>query len=268
MHLTQLHCAQGKPSTVGHVSLLGAGPGDPDLLTVKGLKVLQGAQLVLHDHLVSDSVMALLPEGCECISVGKQKGLHTLPQAEITAEMIRLAKSGRSLVRLKGGDPYIFGRGGEEVAGLSAAGIPFEVIPGITAAQAAASLAGIPLTHREHAQSVVLATGHLKGGHGERHVDLDWPALVNRQQTLVIYMGLGALPIISEKLIQHGMPADTPAALLERASLPGQRTVTGTVAELPALATRHQLQSPTLIVIGSVVTLHPLLRVPESLNAV
>lgn len=265
MHPSQPLCADNPPATVGRVSLLGAGPGDPDLLTVKGLKVLQEAQLVLHDHLVSDAIMALLPKGCERISVGKQKGLHTLPQAQITAEMIRLAKSGRSLVRLKGGDPYIFGRGGEEVAGLSVAGIPFEVIPGITAAQAAASLAGIPLTHREHAQSVILATGHLKGEHGDRHVDLDWPALVHREQTLVIYMGLGALPIISEQLIQHGMPADTPAALVERASLPGQRTITGTVAQLPALATRHQLQSPTLIVIGSVVTLHPLLRMNEGL---
>jgi uroporphyrin-III C-methyltransferase len=239
--------------------LVGAGPGDPDLLTVKAARVLAQAQLVLFDHLVSDAVMALLPPGCERIHVGKKKGLHTLPQAGITAEMIRHARTGRSLVRLKGGDPYIFGRGGEEVAGLAQAGIPFEVIPGITAAQAASSLAGIPLTHREHAQSVVLATGHLQGEAGERHVDLDWPSLVHRQQTLVIYMGLGALPIISEQLIAHGMAPDTPAALIERASLPTQRVVAGNVASLPALAVAHHIESPALIMIGSVVGLHPLL---------
>ena len=247
------------PSNLGRVTLVGAGPGDPDLLTVKAARALAQAQLVLFDHLVSDAVMDLLPAGCERIHVGKKKGLHTLPQSEITAEMVRYAQAGRSLVRLKGGDPYIFGRGGEEVAGLAKAGVPFEVIPGITAAQAASSLAGIPLTHREHAQSVVLATGHLQGEHGDRHVDLDWPSLVHRNQTLVIYMGLGALPIISEQLIAHGMAPETPAALVERASLPTQRVVAGTVSRLPALAVAHQVASPALIMIGSVVGLHPLL---------
>ncbi|ARU04325.1 uroporphyrinogen-III C-methyltransferase [Comamonas serinivorans] len=244
---------------LGHVTLVGAGPGDPELLTVKAARALAQATLVLYDHLVSNAVMDLLPADCERIHVGKRKGLHTLPQAEITAEMIRFARAGRSLVRLKGGDPYVFGRGGEEVAGLSEAGVPFTVIPGITAAQAASCLAGIPLTHRDHAQSVVLATGHLQGLHGDRHVDLDWPSLVHQKQTLVIYMGLGALPIISEQLVAHGMPADTPAALIERASLPEQRVVTGTVARLPALAVAHQVESPALIMIGGVVSLHPLL---------
>jgi uroporphyrin-III C-methyltransferase len=252
------------PSAPARVYLVGAGPGDPDLLTVKAARVLGQARLVLYDHLVSDAVMDLLPTDCERIHVGKKKGLHTLPQDEITAEMIRLARAGRSLVRLKGGDPYIFGRGGEEVAGLAEAGVPFEVIPGITAAQAASSLAGIPLTHRAHAQSVVLATGHLQGVHGDRHVDLDWPSLVHQRQTLVIYMGLGALPIISEQLIAHGMPPDTPAALVERASLPSQRVVTGSLARQPALAVAHQIESPALIMIGSVVDLHAQLAPPAA----
>ena len=245
-----------KQHPAGRVTLVGAGPGDPELLTLKAARVLQHAELVLYDNLVSDAVMDMLPAHCERIHVGKKKGLHTLPQAEITAEMIRYARAGRSLVRLKGGDPYIFGRGGEEVAGLAQAGILFDVIPGITAAQAAAAQAGIPLTHRDHAQSVVLATGHLQGEHGDRYVDLDWPALVHDKRTLVIYMGLGALPIICEQLMAHGMPADTPAALVERASLPTQRVVSGTVARLPALAVSHQIESPTLIMIGHVVPLH------------
>lgn len=243
-------------SRLGTVTLVGAGPGDPELLTVKAAKALASATLVLHDNLVSPAVLGLVAPHAERIDVGKQSGRHTMPQEDITALMVRHARAGRDLVRLKGGDPYIFGRGGEEVAGLAEAGVPFVVIPGITAAQGAAAYAGMPLTHRDHAHSVVLATGHLQGAHGDRHVDLDWSSLVHTQQTVVIYMGIGALPIICEQLMAHGLAADTPAALVERASLPEQRTITGTVGRLAALAVSHQVKSPALIIIGSVTTLH------------
>jgi len=167
-----------------------------------------------------------------------------------------LARSGRPLVRLKGGDPYIFGRGGEEAQALAEAGVPFEVIPGISAAQGAAAAAGMPLTHRDHACSVVFTTGHLCGEGTERRVDLDWSLLSRPRQTVVIYMGVGTLPIICEQLIRHGLPPDTPAAMVERATRPEQRTIDGTVETLPALAMVHDVRSPALIVIGTVTTLH------------
>ena len=177
----------------GKVTLVGAGPGDPDLLTVKAARALQSARLVLHDQLVSAEVMALLPPGAECISVGKAAGQHSMPQTAITALMLRLAQSGRPLLRLKGGDPYIFGRGGEEAQALAEAGIPFEVIPGISAAQGAAALAGMPLTHRDHACSLVLTTGHLRGETDERGLDLDWDLLARPHQTVAVGHGLDAL---------------------------------------------------------------------------
>jgi len=238
----------------GLVTLVGAGPGDPDLLTVKAARALAQAEVVLHDHLVSDAVLALVPAEADCIYVGKESAHHALPQDEIIALMLRLARSGRRVLRLKGGDPYIFGRGGEEAQALAEAGIAFEVIPGISAAQGAAASAGIPLTHRDHAASVLCVTGHLRAGTCDP-LGLDWPALARPRQTLVVYMGVAALPEISAGLIRHGLAPDTPAAIVERATLPGQRTLVGTLRSLPALARRSAVRTPALIVVGSVVQL-------------
>ena len=241
----------------GTVTLLGAGPGDPELLTVKAVKALQAAQLVLYDHLVSPAVLELLPPQAERIYVGKESSRHTLPQEDIIELMLRLARSGRSLLRIKGGDGYIFGRGGEEAQALAAEGIPFTVIPGLTAAQGAAASGGIPLTHRDHAASLVLATGHLRDGKG---LDMDWAMLARPRQTVVLYMGVNNLPEICRQLMAHGLPGDTPAALVEKATLPDERCITGTVAELPALALRHQVRPPALIMIGGVVTVRAQLQ--------
>ena len=237
--------------TPGTVTLLGAGPGDHELLTVKAVKALQAASLVLYDHLVSPAVLDHLSPTAERIYVGKESSRHTLPQGDIIELMLRLARSGRSLLRLKGGDGYIFGRGGEEAQALAAEGIPFTVIPGLTAAQGAAASVGIPLTHRDHAASLVLATGHLRDGQG---LDMDWAMLARPRQTVVLYMGVNNLPEICRQLVAHGLPGDTPAALVEKATLPDERCITGTVAELPSLALRHQVRPPALIMIGSVVS--------------
>jgi uroporphyrin-III C-methyltransferase len=242
------------------VMLVGAGPGDPELLTIKAAKALQAASLVLYDHLVGKEVLELLPKSADRIYVGKQAGHHTLSQQAIIDLMLRLARSGRPVLRLKGGDPYIFGRGGEEAQALAEAGVPFEVIPGISAAQGAAAMAGMPLTHRDHACSLVLATGHLRPGAGgdgdERIADLDWELLARPRQTVVIYMGVGTLPVICAKLIEHGLAADTPAATIERATRRDQRTVVGTLETLPTLALVHGVKPPALIIIGGVVSLH------------
>lgn len=247
----------------GFVSLVGAGPGDPELLTVKAAQRIAGADLVLYDHLVDPAILALIPADAERICVGKAAGQHSYEQQAIIELMLGLALGGRALVRLKGGDPYIFGRGGEEAQALAAAGVPFEVIPGISAAQAAGALAGIPLTHRDHAQTLVLATGHLRADGISGEPELDWQLLARPHQTVVIYMGLGALPVISRELIAHGRAPETPAALIERAARPGMRNVVGTLAELPALAAQHGVRSPALIVVGEVVALQAtLVRAP------
>jgi len=238
------------------VTLVGAGPGDPELLTVKAAKALRAAELVLYDHLVAKDVLDLLPRSADRIYVGKQSGHHTLEQDAIIELLVRLARSGRPVLRLKGGDPYVFGRGGEEAEALAANGVPFIVIPGISAAQGAAACAGIPLTHRDHAATLVFATGHLRSQGGDRVVDLDWPALARPRQTVVIYMGVGALQIICAQLIRHGMPADTPAAVVEQATQPQQRTIAGTLETLPALALVHAIKSPAVIMVGGVVALH------------
>lgn len=240
------------------VTLVGAGPGDPDLLTVKAARALGQATLVLYDHLVSKDVLKLIRDDADLIYVGKEAGHHTLTQEGIIELMIRLARSGRAVLRLKGGDPYIFGRGGEEAQALAAAGIPFETIPGISAAQAAGALAGIPLTHRDHACSLVFATGHLREAvDGEpRSVDLDWDMLARPRQTVVIYMGLGSLAIISEQLIGHGLSPDTPAALVEKASTPQQRCLRGSLQTLPTLARLQGVKPPALLIIGDVAALH------------
>lgn len=237
----------------GLVTLVGAGPGDPELLTLKAVKALQVARLVLYDHLVSPGVLDFLPPGADRVYVGKESSCHTLPQASIIELMIRLARSGRAVLRLKGGDGYIFGRGGEEAQALAAEGIPFTVVPGLTAAQGAAASVGIPLTHRDHACSLVLTTGHLRDTQG---LDMDWPMLARARQTVVLYMGVNNLPEICRQLVVHGLAGDTPAALVEKATLPDERCVIGTLAELPLLALHHQIRPPALIMIGSVVSLH------------
>ena len=253
----------------GKVMLVGAGPGAPDLLTVRASRILSQARLLLYDHLVSPGILQLAPPGAELICVGKESGRHTLPQASIIELMVRLAESGRSLVRLKGGDPYIFGRGGEEAQGLAAAGIAFEVVPGISAAQGAAACAGIPLTHRDHAASVVFATGHMRGdGRTGCRDDLDWAVLARPRQTVVIYMGLGTLPRVCSQLIAHGLAANTPAAVIERATCPEQRTIIGDLRSLPALVALHDVRSPALVMIGSVVSLHEQLGVKSRTESV
>ncbi len=249
------------------VTLVGAGPGDPELLTLKAAKALRAASLVLYDHLVGKEVLELVPRNADRIYVGKESGCHTLTQEGIIDLMIRLARAGKPVLRLKGGDPFIFGRGGEEVQALAAQGIPFEVIPGISAAQGAAACAGMPLTHRDHAATLVFVTGHLRGQGPERSVDLDWTMLARPNQTVVIYMGVGTLPVICAQLIAHGLNPDTPAAVVERATLPSQRTIVGSVQTLPTLALVHDVQAPALIMIGGVVSLHEQLSAAGTLAA-
>lgn len=235
----------------GEVYLVGAGPGDPELLTLRALKLMERAEVMLYDNLVSDAVLDLVPAGVERIYVGKRRASHTLRQEEINELLVRHARAGKRVLRLKGGDPFMFGRGGEEIDSLAANGIPFEVVPGITAALGVAAFAGIPLTHRDYAQACLFVTGHLKDG----SMDLDWPALARPRQTVVVYMGLLCLPILCAKLIEHGQSADLPAAVIQHGTVPTQRVVTGTLATLPALAERAQLHGPTLIIVGEVVRL-------------
>lgn len=241
-------------ASAGLVMLVGAGPGNPELLTVQASKALQSAQVVLYDHLVGSRILDLLPEQAERIYVGKESSRHTLPQASIIELLIGFARAGRSVLRLKGGDGYIFGRGGEEAQALAEAGVPFTVIPGLTAAQGAAASVGIPLTHRDHADTLVLTTGHLREN---RTLDLDWPMLARARQTVVLYMGINNLNDICQRLIQHGRDAQTPAALIERATMPEERCYTGTLARLPALALEHGVKPPALIMVGEVVSLRP-----------
>ncbi|MCB1909744.1 MAG: uroporphyrinogen-III C-methyltransferase [Rhodocyclaceae bacterium] len=235
----------------GRVILVGAGPGDPDLLTLRAIQRLGEADVVVFDHLVGREVLALIPAGTRRIYVGKRAGRHTMPQEHINQLLAELAGTGACVVRLKGGDPFVFGRGGEELEEMAAAGIDFEVVPGITAASGVAAYAGIPLTHRDHAQSCVLVTGHLKEG----SLDLDWPSLARPRQTVVFYMGVGALEQICSNLRTHGLPAGHPAALVENGTLPNQRTIAGTLWNLPALARAAGVRPPALLIVGTVVSL-------------
>ncbi|EGR0479111.1 uroporphyrinogen-III C-methyltransferase [Vibrio cholerae] len=233
----------------GEVALVGAGPSDPELLTVKALSYLQQADVVLYDYLVSDEIMALIPSETILVCVGKRAGHHSVPQEKTNQLLVDFARQGYRVVRIKGGDPFMFGRGGEELEVLFEAGVKFQVVPGITAAAGATAYAGIPLTHRDYAQSALFVTGHLKA----QAEDLDWSTLARGKQTLVIYMGLSNAAAIAEQLQLHGRQASTPVAIIERGTQVNQQVLIGTLQTLPSLAS--QAQSPALIVVGEVVAL-------------
>lgn len=238
--------------TQGEVYLVGGGPGDPDLLTFKALRLMQQADVVLYDRLVSKQILALTNPTAEKIFVGKEQSNHPVPQEQINELLIRLAKEGKRVLRLKGGDPFIFGRGGEEISELCAHKIPFQVVPGITAATACSTYAGIPLTHRNFAQAVRFVAGHVRK---DGQSDINWQNLCVDNETLVFYMGLHQLPVICEKLIANGMNSEMPVALIQAGSLPEQQVITGTLSDIQAKLEAHPLKPPTLIIVGHVVTL-------------
>lgn len=244
--------ANAESSSVGEVWLIGAGPGDPDLLTFRALRLMQQADVVLYDRLVSNEILNLTRRDADRLYVGKKRSEHAVPQGEINQLLVNLAKQGKRVVRLKGGDPFIFGRGGEEIELLAQSNVPFQIVPGITAASGCATYAGIPLTHRDHAQSCLFVTGHLKDG----SVDLDWSLLATPNQTVVVYMGLVGLATICEQLIKHGVSPSMPIALIEQGTTQQQRVFTGTLGNMVGELSDKAVHAPTLIIIGEVVSLN------------
>lgn len=244
--------AQASTGDRGEVYLVGAGPGDPDLLTFRALRLLQQADVIVYDRLVSEEILDMARRDADLVYVGKERDKHTLPQEDINLLLARVAKSGKRVLRLKGGDPFIFGRGGEEIETLMQEGVNFQIVPGITAAAGAASYAGIPLTHRNYAQSVTFVTGHLKDG----TMNLNWPALAHPHQTLVVYMGLLGVKTLCAKLIEHGLSEKTPMALVQKATTRQQKVLIGTLQSMPGLLETTKIKPPTLIIVGDVVNLH------------
>ncbi|TVZ39910.1 uroporphyrin-III C-methyltransferase [Alteromonadaceae bacterium 2753L.S.0a.02] len=261
MQFRDVSSSPAKGNGQGKVWLVGAGPGDPDLLTLKAIRTIERADLILFDNLVSPEIRTLFPKSVPAFYVGKKKDNHSIPQQDLNALLVKKARQGLNVVRIKGGDPFVFGRGGEELQTLVRAGVDAEVIPGITSASGCTTAAGIPLTHRGISQGCTFITAH-----AENELSLDWQALARMGHTLVFYMGISRCGFIAQQLLSHGLPAQTPVALIENGCRPEQREIIGNLSELPQLVSRYKVQSPALIVVGDVVNLASELRLQPQLD--